>query len=189
MRLFVAVLVSDAVRRGIRAALDDFPVTNPPWRWAEPANWHVTLKFLGETPPADAARAVAALEEVARRHAPFDFTLGPFGGFPDLRAPRVLFFAAASGALPCAALANDVDAALFAATGLERETRRFHAHVTVARVKDRLPDAIARRLALVPPLTEAVTRVDSFVLVESRLRRTGAEYSTVKEFALSGGRC
>jgi len=34
-------------------------------------------------------------------------------------------------------------------------------------------------------LTEAVTRVDKFELMESRLARTGATYSVVKEFALS----
>lgn len=189
MRLFVAILISDAVRRGIRSALDDFPVTDPPWRWAEPATWHVTIKFLGETPPADLDRVIAALQGVATRHAAFELTLGAFGAFPNLRAPRVLFFGAVNGVAPCAALAADVDAALFAALGLERETRRFHAHATVARVKDPLPDAIARRLALVPPLTDAVTRVDGFTLVESRLQRAGARYTTVKEFAFSRGGC
>lgn len=189
MRLFVAAFMGDDAVRSVRAALDDFPVAHPPWRWTEPVAWHITLKFLGETPPADLDRVLAALRDVAPRHTPFDLALGPFGGFPNLRAPRVLFFAAAAGAERCAALANDIDAALFAAIGLARESRRFHAHATVARVKNRLPDAVARGLALVPPLTDAVTRVDGFALVESRLERTGALYSTVKEFAFSGDGC
>ena len=41
------------------------------------------------------------------------------------------------------------------------------------------------RLARVPALTHTVTRVVSFELMESRLQRTGARYSVVKEFALS----
>lgn len=189
MRLFVAVNLSEAARNRIRAAIAAFPVANPPWRWAEPATWHITLKFLGETAPADAGRVTTALKAVARAHAPFDLVLGSFGGFPDLRAPRVLFYAVAEGEAACAALARDVDAALFAAIGLAREARRFHAHATLARVKERLPAAVAAQLPLVPPLTDAVTRVDGFALIESRLRRTGAEYSTVKEFALSGDGC
>jgi 2'-5' RNA ligase len=189
VRLFVAVDFGDEIRARIRAALDGFPVANPPWRWTEPANWHITLKFLGETPPADLERVLAALSGVAVGHAPFDLALGAFGGFPNLRAPRVLFFDAVTGAAPCAALARDVDEALFDATALPRETRRFHAHATVARVKERLSDDVVRRLVLVPALTDAVTRVDGFALVESRLWRTGAEYSVVKQFAFSTGRC
>jgi 2'-5' RNA ligase len=180
---------SDAARRRIRAAIEEFPVRQPPWRWTEPATWHITLKFLGETPPEDLARVSAALAAVAPAHAPFDLVLGRFGGFPNLRAPRVLFYAVAEGEKPCAELARSVDTALFEATGLERETRGFHAHATVARVKLRLPAAVAAQLPLVPPLTDAVTRVDRLALMESRLRRTGAEYATVKEFALSGGGC
>jgi 2'-5' RNA ligase len=185
VRLFVAVHLAEPVRQKIRAALDDFPVANPPWRWIEADNWHVTLKFLGETADADLNRVLGALDTVAPRHAAFDLVLGPFGGFPNLRAPRVLFYDTAEGAAACAALARDVDAALFEAIGLAKEARPFHAHATVARVKDRLPGPIAARLAVVPPLTDAVTRVDGFALVESRLRRTGAEYATVKPFAFS----
>jgi 2'-5' RNA ligase len=187
VRLFVAIQLSDAARGTIREAIDGFPVANPPWRWAGPENWHITLKFIGETAPADLERILSPLAALAVRHAPFDLSLGAFGGFPSLRAPRVLFFAAAAGAAPSSALAADVDAALFAAAGVARETRRFHAHATVARVKDRLPGAVTAQLGLVPPLPDAVTRVDGFALVESRLSRTGAEYSTVKEFALSRG--
>ncbi len=187
MRLFVAIHLSDAVLRAIRDAITGFPVTAPPWRWTGPDTWHITLKFLGETARDDVDAVLGALADVAPRHAPFDLALGDFGGFPNLRAPRVLFFAAVAGTAPCTALANDVDAALFAALGVARETRRFHAHTTVARVKDRLPGGVAAKLALVPALTDAVTRVDGFALVESRLSRTGAEYSTVKEFAFSGG--
>jgi len=188
VRLFVAAELAPAVRDRIRAALDDFPVTPPPWRWSAPDTWHITLKFIGETPPEAVAKALDALSVVASRHAPFDLVLGPFGGFPNLRAPRVLFFGADAGADACAALAREVDAALFDAVGVARETRGFHAHATVARVKDRLAPAVAARLTRVPALTQAATRVDRFVLMESRLRPAGAEYSVVKEFALSGGR-
>jgi 2'-5' RNA ligase len=71
------------------------------------------------------------------------------------------------------------------ALGLARERRGFQAHATVARVKDALPASITSRFAAVPALTEAVTHVDSFDLIESRLARTGATYSVLKEFALS----
>jgi len=49
MRLFIAVNLSLQAREAIQAAIDTFPVSNPPWRWVSPDNWHLTLKFLGET--------------------------------------------------------------------------------------------------------------------------------------------
>jgi RNA 2',3'-cyclic 3'-phosphodiesterase len=184
MRLFVAVNFDDTVRDAIQAALDDFPVANPPWRWLSSENWHVTLKFLGDTQEDDVAEVVAALEPVRARHASFHVALGKFGAFPSLRAPRVLFYGVETGWAELAALANDVDLALEAAVGSQRETRRFHSHATVARIKEPLPRSLTDALASVPPLSHPVTRVSAFDLVESRLGRTGARYSTVKRFAL-----
>jgi 2'-5' RNA ligase len=184
MRLFVAVNFDNTVRAAIRAALDDFPIGDPPWRWAAPETWHVTLKFIGEAREAQLGKIVAALDAVSTRNTAFHVTLGKFGAFPNLRSPRVLFFAVEMGVKPLAALAADVDRSLEEAIGLDRETRDFHAHATVARIKDALPRALAEKLALVPPLTHPVTLVSSFDLMESRLGRTGAQYSVVKRFAL-----
>jgi len=184
MRLFVAVNFDDTVHDAIQAALDDFPVANLPWRWSSPETWHVTLKFLGETPQDDLARVVAALESVRPRHAAFDVALGKFGGFPSLLSPRVLFYGVDAGADSLVALARDVDRSLEQAIGLARDARAFHAHATVARVKEPVPRALADALTTVPALSHPVTRVSTFDLVESHLGRTGARYSVVKRFAL-----
>jgi 2'-5' RNA ligase len=185
MRLFIAVNLSTEARDAIQTALDHFPVKDPPWRWVGPENWHLTLKFLGEVDPARAVALAPALEQIARGHRAFAMSLGAFGGFPNLGNPRVLFYNIERGAPELESLADDVDAALEKVPGLDRERRRFHAHATVARVKDALPPDIIARFARVPALTDAVTRVDGFNLMESRLRRTGAIYSVVKEFAMA----
>jgi 2'-5' RNA ligase len=99
----------------------------------------VTLKFIGEAREAELGKIVAALDAVCARNAAFHVTLGKFGAFPSMSAPRVLFFDVAIGDQPLAALAEDVDRSLEEAIGLDREARDFHAHVTVARIKDPLP--------------------------------------------------
>ncbi|HKW15024.1 MAG TPA: RNA 2',3'-cyclic phosphodiesterase [Candidatus Krumholzibacteria bacterium] len=185
MRLFIAVSLSARARSAIQSAIDEFPVKNPPWRWVSPDNWHLTLKFLGETPPAQIDPLKSALNDVAKKHEAFEMALGAFGGFPNLRNPRVLFYNIERGARELEGLARAVDAAVERVAGLEREKRRFQAHVTVARVKDPLPSSMTTRLAAVPALAQAVAGVHSFELMESRLARTGATYSVVKEFALS----
>jgi 2'-5' RNA ligase len=185
MRLFVAVDFDDTVRVAIRDAIDRFPVERPPWRWSSPATWHLTLKFLGETSTEDLERVRVALDAVRAHHAAFGATLGRFGAFPDLRSPRVLFYRVEQGAPALAALSREIDTALDAAIGLKPESRPFHAHVTVARVKEPLPASVTSRLALVPALVTPVFRVSTFTLTESRLGLTGAQYSVVKPFALS----
>jgi 2'-5' RNA ligase len=184
MRLFVAVNLSPEARAAIQSALDHFPVENPPWRWVSPDNWHLTLKFIGETETARLNALCSALDEASARNREFTMTLGAFGGFPNLRNPRVLFYDVERGAKELEALAHDVDVAVERAVGLQLERRRLVAHATVARVKDALSPDVSARFARVPPLTDAVTSVDRFDLMESRLARTGATYSVVKEFAL-----
>ena len=123
MRLFVAVNFPPPVRDAIHSALDDFPVSNPPWRWALPETWHLTLKFLGDTEQARVSALAQALENVARDHCAFEMTLGAFGGFPNLRHPRVLFYQVEEGAANLERLAHDVDVAIEHATGLALDAR------------------------------------------------------------------
>lgn len=189
MRLFVAVNLSHEIRAAIAGALDHFPAADPPWRWTAPETWHLTLKFMGETSREQLDRAVRALETARERHIPFDVAPGRFGAFPNLRAPRVLFYEVQRGADELVALARDVDRVLVGAVGLSPEARPFHPHVTVARLKTRLSPALAARLGTVPPVVAPVHHVHSFELMESRLSRSGAQYSVVKEFALPQGPC
>src|SRR5258705_10349181 len=106
MRLFIAVDLSIEARAAIQRALETFPVENPPWRWVSSDNWHLPLKFLGERHAAQIDSLNAALCDVARRHRAFEMTLGAFGGFPNLRNPRVLFYHIENGATELESLAG-----------------------------------------------------------------------------------
>ena len=184
MRIFVAVNFDPPVRDRISAAVRSFPVIDPPWSWTRPETWHITLKFLGELSGTDIAPIEKCLELVSARHASFGLVLRNFGGFPNLRRPRVLFFAAAQGAAQLERLAADVNQTLLEKTGFPEDSKRFHPHITVARVKSRLPGAITDKMIAVPPLENAVQRVGSIDLMNSELRRDGAIYSRLKGFAL-----
>jgi 2'-5' RNA ligase len=68
--------------------------------------------------------------------------------------------------------------------GIPMEEKRFHAHVTLARVKSRLPDAVIGVLPSIPPLAGASQTAGSIDLMKSELRRDGARYEPLKAFAL-----
>lgn len=139
-------------------------------RWTNRGQWHVTLRFLGQT---DLAPAVAALARVVA--GPVRAQLGPavsrFGH-------RVLH-------VPVSGL-DDLAQAVVAATanlGRPPGPRPFHGHLTLARVA-KTAKVDLRRLAGVP--LQAGWGVESFCLVESRLSSAGASYEVVDQFSLDG---
>ncbi|MDH3216382.1 MAG: RNA 2',3'-cyclic phosphodiesterase [Candidatus Krumholzibacteria bacterium] len=188
MRLFFAVDLSDSVRATIRQAIEDIPIASPPWRWVEPANLHITLKFLGEIPQ-KWIEGLADCAHLVCRSEPFSIRLRRLGGFPSLSRPRVLFYRAEEGAKPLETLAQELDRELFERLGIAREKRPFRAHLTIARIKQNLSPQIVRLLQTVPPLGEASQRVENLVLMKSTLRPEGAVYHPLKEFALSKSKC
>lgn len=184
MRLFIAVNFDDAILDAIEGAIGAFPIARPPWRWAARGTWHITLKFLGDTPAESVDRLGDILQEVARRHDPFEMTLSGFDGFPNLFRPRVLFYAAERGAEELAALSGDINGALAERAGVRAETKPFRAHATVARIKTRIGRPAAEALRSIPSLEGAVQTVAAFDLMESQLGPKGSKYTLLKRFAL-----
>ena len=185
MRLFFAVKVSEAIKADIAAAIQAFPLRNPPWRWIPTGNMHLTLKFIGEADE----RILPDLNEIAADAASrvkrFRVAYGAFGGFPNLSNPRVIFFEAKEGKRGLSEIAHLLEKGV-APLGVERERRPFTAHLTLARIKEPLPRGMVERLATVPPLPPtAVQDVDRIVLMQSRLAREGATYEEIGSFALA----
>lgn len=102
-------------------------------RWADPAQLHLTLKFLGETSPIQTEQTKLILETVAAQFAPFQFTLRGLGFFKNQGQPRVLY-AGIDDSEILQKLAQETDHQL-AGAGFEKETRGFHPHLTLGRIK------------------------------------------------------
>ena len=130
MRLFFAVEFDPALKDAVAAAIGGTRIASPPWRWVARSNFHITLKFLGETPRDDIPRLVETVETVCRGVRPFDLELGGLGGFPNLRKPRVLFYEVVRGAGELVSLARDIDRALADNLMIPREKKPFRAHAT-----------------------------------------------------------
>lgn len=138
-RLFVGLPLPASYQDGLGALVRALRRTVPgQCSWTRPGNWHVTLKFLGETPLEALPDIQAALAAVAWE--PFVFRAGGGGYFPSAERPRVMWVGAARGAAELRALAGKVDQALGVA-GFAPESRPFAAHLTVARVKASRPGA------------------------------------------------
>ncbi len=187
MRLFFAVPISGEIKDMIDRAISSFPVTDPPWRWIPSRNYHLTLRFLGDTDE----DKIHSLEESAARVASatgsFDISFGEFGAFPHFRRPRVIFFRVEEGKEQLAELAGEMEEEM-RKLGFEPERRKFRAHLTLARIKRSLPRAVKVKMESVAPLDSTVRqRVDHIDLMQSILGRGGAEYSRLSRFELRQG--
>ncbi|UCG51210.1 MAG: RNA 2',3'-cyclic phosphodiesterase [Candidatus Latescibacterota bacterium] len=185
MRLFFAVGFSDSLKDAIEEAIKGIDLSHPPWRWVATVNFHITLKFLGETREEKVAALVRSAATAFEDAKPFEITLGGLGGFPNLNRPRVLFYRVTHGADPLCALAAKLEDALHRDLSIEKERRSFRAHATVARIKKPIPKEVAIRLQDAPGVSHPLETVENVKLMRSELRREGALYHVVKEIALS----
>jgi 2'-5' RNA ligase len=146
--LFVAVAVDAEVRTVVDTALAPARAHHPELRWVDPANWHLTLVFLGNVSDAIAGEVSAAVGTVCQDAAPLELTLDArLGTF----ASGVLW-AGLRRHPDLAALAWRVRQTLREVTPLPDSDREFRAHLTLARAgrARRIPDGLAAAVRLPP---------------------------------------
>ncbi len=178
VRAFFAIGLDGALRGGAAALARDLAARpgGDGVRWVAPETLHLTLRFLGNV----ATGEIAPLAERARAGlaacAPFELTLGAPTAFPSPRRPKVIALPAEpENAL--AELAARLERAAVE-SGLPPEERRFHAHLTLGRVRARRIPALD---AAAPAGALAVREV---VLFRSDLARDGAHYTPLAALAL-----
>jgi RNA 2',3'-cyclic 3'-phosphodiesterase len=181
-RCFVAVPLDDELRSGLASAVGTLRATHREtdsrWRWSDPALWHLTLVFLGDTPPSRRSDLEAALREVARASAAFSLPTGGMGAFPSPRAARVLWYGVDDSQGRLRRLADD----LCRKTGSHADGP-FHPHVTLGRARHRHGTRVGELLrdAHLPP---GRLRVDRAVLYRSHLGGGPDRYEILAESPL-----
>lgn len=218
-RLFVAVELNDADKQSVVRSMDDFRSSLPESRvggvlkWVKPANLHITLTFLGDTPVSDIPLLEASLEQHLAESPlpPFYLTESKWGCFERDGVPTVLWLGLSKDCQKSLrSLFATVDRACKAlppssfSSRSSSSSRRFDPHITLARVNVRSnarrppPPAQQETLAaLVTRLRDAgagseaqghavlSTHVPGVTLFESQLQRGQPPvYSRLRVFSL-----
>ncbi len=176
VRAFVALELEDRVRAAIGELQQQLKPRLAGIRLVRPEGIHLTLRFLGETSAAQAARLRPVLAEAAAACAPGEARVGEVGTFPERGSPRVFWLGVA---LPPQVL--ELQRACERAArqlGFEPETRPFRPHLTLGRWRDRTPHPE------LPAVDLGTSHLDTLVLFESDLRSDGAVYTPLERFAL-----
>jgi 2'-5' RNA ligase len=180
VRLFVALQISEEIRAAIAELGRELKPLDDSWKWTRAENLHLTLKFLGEIPSDKLESVRQALRGVPGEW-PIEVKFSGLGFFPNERRPRVLWVGIeAPQSLP--ALAAAIDTSL-AKVGVPKEERELTPHLTLARNKagniaPRLREVLAKYSAREFEMMNA----SAFHLVESKLKSTGPEYTTLESF-------
>lgn len=178
MRLFVGLELPDDIRRDLAAISAGVQGT----RWVAPENFHITLRFIGETDRHQAADLDDALADILAPD--FDLKLRGVGSFGSRGRLRALW----AGVEPSAALAHlqgKVERACMR-VGFPPEERKFKPHVTLARFKGLPEMSAAAFLNTHAGFTAPAFTVDRFVLFESHLGGEGAHYVPIGTYPLGG---
>ncbi|MDH3582318.1 MAG: RNA 2',3'-cyclic phosphodiesterase [Hyphomicrobiales bacterium] len=176
-RLFSGIEIPSTVAQrlaGLRAGLANA-------RWVEPENYHITLRFIGDVDEVTAEEFASTLRFV--RSPAFDLALTGLGSFGN-RKPRAVWAGVAQNdALMALQRAHERAAQ---GAGLAPEGRKFHPHVTLARLRGGKAPAVAAWLEeqggfFCPPF-----EVSRFVLFSSRASSGGGAYIVEQDYPLSG---
>jgi RNA 2',3'-cyclic 3'-phosphodiesterase len=175
-RLFVAIDIPERIKDDIAATY----VALPGARWLDEARLHLTLRFIGEVPGDVADRIVNALRSVSGPS--FSLTMKTVGFFPLRREPRILWAGIAeSGELM--RLQARIERCL-TSIGIDPDARKFHPHVTVARLNGTRSHNVAQYVTHNSLFATEQFAVSAFHLYSSFLRKEGAHHEKTASYNL-----
>jgi RNA 2',3'-cyclic 3'-phosphodiesterase len=192
MRLFVALDLDDSIRSRVKRFVDDLRKFAPNLHWVSEESLHITLKFIGQSTPEQAAEIKTALALI--KSPAVSLEIRSYGFFPRLAAPRV-FWAGVHADEILSHLAGSIDKAM-ANIGTTVERAPYHPHITLARagsgeprgnLKDRPCDPfrlLQETLSSMPVSDFGSITAREFFLYESRLSPKGSIYSKLARFPI-----
>jgi len=177
-RLFTAVDLPDEVKQAIGRICTGIPGV----RWLDPAQLHLTLRFIGD---ADAQLFAEIRDELGRIETKaFELSLRGVGRFPPKRDPRVLWVGVEASD-PLMRLQGLVEQALNRC-GIEPEERGFSPHITLARLRDAAWSPVAAFLERNHLFSTPAFEVTGFYLYSSTLTPGGATHRREAAYPLNG---
>jgi 2'-5' RNA ligase len=150
-------------------------------RWVDPANYHITLRFIGDV-DFSIARDIAQVLGEEKPRGPLRITLDALSTFGGSR-PRALFARVAPN--PELTRLQAEQERLMRRVGLDPESRKYAPHVTLARLRDASPGEVAGFIALRGQFPKLSFEAERFVLYSARDSVGGGPYIVEAAYPLN----
>jgi 2'-5' RNA ligase len=180
IRSFIAFdIENDAVLNRIAVVQKLLIQTNADLKLVEPANIHITLRFLGAINPVTVEIVFDTMKKT--KFSPFNVKISGLGVFPSLNYPRVVWAGITQGKEELRSIFEQLEPQI-QALGFVPDANGFSPHLTIARVRS---GANAQRVAQL--VTEKVNyefgsiKAECLRLKRSQLSSKGPTYLTLRE--------
>lgn len=176
IRTFIAIKISSELEQAFKKLLEELKRVQCNVKWVNPESVHLTLKFLGNLTKTKIGEVLEGTKEASRDFSSFQIRTKERGAFPSIKRPRVFWVGLEADSQTLIQLQNKIDDEL-SGLGFEKDTRRFHPHLTVGRVRS--PKNIGKVIQkfVEYPFPEIEFKVEQILIMKSELTPKGALYS------------
>ena len=188
VRSFIAIKLPDELKVELSELEARLKLSNlSSVKWVDPYSIHLTLKFLGSIAVDKIGEIVKVMEDAAEGITSFHLELGELGVFPNLKRVQVVWVGLKGDVDRLGYLQQRIESGLIP-LGFAPESRKFTAHLTLARLRNQASSSERQRFGELIANTgfKAIhgIEVDSINLMKSQLTREGAIYSRIGSVAL-----
>ncbi len=182
-RLFVAVKIIPSTELLAIYNKIQHKLTNDKIRWVNPNNFHLTLKFLGDTYIDTIPIVISVIENTLSLKSSFDFDLKDLGIFGSRYNPRVIWVG-----IDRSDQLKDVGVSIIDSldkAGFKNDRQNFVPHLTVARIKH-ISDK-KRLNEIIEGYGDCyfqTVNINKVTLYESILTKEGPIYKEINNFML-----
>jgi 2'-5' RNA ligase len=152
-------------------------------RWVTPDKIHLTLRFLGETENDKLSDICDIMDESTRQVEAFELILGTLGCFPNAKRPRVIWVGFQTSSEDITSLQRVLEEKIIK-LGWKSESRSYHPHLTLGRVKNS-PAVVNAQIPWGQETDKRRVGVGAIMLYESQLKPSGPEYALLHTSRLS----
>lgn len=186
-RIFIAINLPEKIKIQLVNYQRKWPEL--PVRWTKKDNLHITLVFIGYLKDEEIPEICQIVEEIAGKNSIFTISLNKIVYAPPKKMPPRMVWISGEKSEQLTKLQRALENSLLASPlkkNIKQEKRLYSPHITLGRIKrwDFKQLEIEER----PSINEDVSfnfEVSSIEIMESQLKRTGAEYTVLESVPLS----
>jgi 2'-5' RNA ligase len=188
IRAFIAIELPIEVKTALKQIQSALKKTgNNPVKWVDPANIHLTLKFLGNIETSQVPTITTVMESTANNTRPFPLQTQTPGAFPNINRVQVLWVGLGGDLDVLLNLQNTLDFNL-SKLGYAPEKHPFSPHLTIGRVRETATliekQNLGRYVASARQEQSVTFSVQSMDLMQSQLLPSGPKYTCLKSVVL-----